>query len=121
MFPIAPVLLLPRFRHLVVPGVILLFASVFAGAAPVDRFSGSVDSVEVSAGPDVVFCSGGSASGFRPGMVLVVEQEGSPVAELIVIGTRRNETAALITRISVDRELRKGDLIRVKTRKPEIL
>ncbi len=86
-----------------------------------ERFSGKVGAIEVSEGPDLVLCRGGSASGFRPGMILVVEPNGVPVAELIVIATRRNETAALITRISAGRDLIKGDPVRVKSRNASIL
>ena len=98
-----------------------LMVAVFAGAQESDHqgetFGGTIRAVEESPSADLVFLQGGLQQGLQNGMLLEVHRGGNPVAELIVVGTRRASAAALILKINPDTTLKNGDIIRVKTRK----
>lgn len=82
-----------------------------------EAFRGIIQTVEESTSADLVFLQGGLQQGFQNGMLLEVHQAGNPVAELMVVGTQRDFTAALILKLDPEVSLQSGDRVRVKTRK----
>lgn len=74
-----------------------------------------VSSVTASQSADIVLLDGGLEQGLRRGMVCTVERGFRSIAELIIIESRIDRSAALILDLSTELSIQTGDIARIKT------
>jgi hypothetical protein len=69
----------------------------------------------IAGAPDVVVLDRGLSAGLRMGAPCLVERNGAPVAEIIIVASQSGRAAALITGQAAGVTLQGGDQVRLKT------
>ena len=75
----------------------------------------AVASIIPSQSADIVLLDGGLEQGLRRGMICTVERGLRSIAEVIIIESRIDRTAALILDLTSELSIQSGDIARIKT------
>lgn len=107
-------------RFAVYSALTMLFVAGWTGPAKASTLypdnQGIVKSIKSQGSYDLVIINGGSASGFRAGMLITIAQ-GSWQSELQLVAVEADRSAAIILNLADGDSINAGDVVRIKTRR----